>query len=124
MSKPCCWWAGFSDQTSLYQKSLKVIFNSHENALKKLQLVPGYDTLVDLNNRKNTTRNVMRSRQPTDLQKPQNDKDQANDRLAQALRANLHRRKAQARARKAEPATFEGGAITSDEKSPAKWLQM
>ena len=62
----------------------------------------------------------MRPRQPIDTQKPQTAKQQANDRLAQALRDNLHRRKAQARARAATPVTVAGGTIPSDEKSPAK----
>ena len=51
----------------------------------------------------------MRPRQPSDTQKPKTAKQQANDRLAQALRENLHRRKAQARARIAAPATDAGG---------------
>jgi hypothetical protein len=62
----------------------------------------------------------MRPRRPSDTQKPQTAKQQANDRLAQALRDNLHRRKAQARARTAAPANDAGGTIPSDEKSPAK----
>ena len=62
----------------------------------------------------------MRPRRPSDTQKPQTAKQQANDRLAQALRDNLHRRKAQARARTAAPATDADGTIPSDEKSPAK----
>jgi hypothetical protein len=62
----------------------------------------------------------MRPRQPSDTQKPQTAKQQANDRLAQALRDNLHRRKAQARARTAAPATDAGGTIPSDEKSPTQ----
>ena len=62
----------------------------------------------------------MRSRQSSDTQKPQTTKQQANDRLAQALRDNLHRRKAQARARTAAPVTDTGGAIHSDVKSSAK----
>ena len=59
----------------------------------------------------------MRPRHPSE---PPSAKQQANDRLAQALRDNLHRRKAQARARAAAPVTVAGGAIHSDEKSPAK----
>ena len=43
----------------------------------------------------------MRLRHPSE---PPSAKQQANDRLAQALRDNLHRRKAQARARTAAPA--------------------
>ena len=62
----------------------------------------------------------MRPRQPIDTQKPQTAKQQANDRLAQALRENLHRRKAQARARTAAPATDTGGPTRSEKKSPAK----
>ena len=62
----------------------------------------------------------MRPRRPLDTQKPQTAKQQTNDRLAQALRDNLHRRKAQARARTAAPTTDAGGTIPSDEKSPAK----
>ena len=62
----------------------------------------------------------MRPRQPSDTQKPQTAKQQANERLAQALRDNLHRRKAQARARRAAPATDAGGTIPSDKMSPAK----
>ena len=59
----------------------------------------------------------MRPRHPSELPSA---KQQANDRLAQALRDNLHRRKAQARARTAAPATDADGTIPSDEKSPAK----
>ena len=62
----------------------------------------------------------MRSRHPSDTQKQQTAKKQVNDRLARALRDNLHRRKAQARARTAAPATEAGGTIPSDEKSPAE----
>ena len=62
----------------------------------------------------------MRPRQPIDTQKPQTAKQQANDRLAQALRDNLRRRKAQARARTAAPTTDAGDTISSDQKSPAK----
>ena len=62
----------------------------------------------------------MRPRQPSDSQKPQTAKQRANGRLAQALRENLHRRKAQARARAAAPITGSGGSILSDEKSPVK----
>jgi len=62
----------------------------------------------------------MRPRQPSDTQKPQTAKQQANDRLAKALRDNLHRRKAQARARAAVPATDVGDATPPDEKSPVK----
>ena len=62
----------------------------------------------------------MRPRQPSDKQKSQTAKQQANDRLARALRENLHRRKAQARVRKAVPPTDAGGPIASDENSQAK----
>ena len=62
----------------------------------------------------------MRPRRPSDPQKQQTAKQQANDRLAQALRDNLHRRKAQARARKAVPAPDAGGKIAPDEKKPVK----
>ena len=62
----------------------------------------------------------MRPRQPSDSQKPQTAKQRANGRLAQALRDNLHRRKAQARARAAAPTAGSGGPILSDEKSPVK----
>ena len=62
----------------------------------------------------------MRPRQPSDTQKPQTAKQQANDRLAQALRDNLHRRKAQARARTAAPAPDAGGKLAPDGKKPLK----
>ena len=62
----------------------------------------------------------MRPRQPIDTQKPQTAKQQANDRLAQALRDNLHRRKAQARARTVAQPIDADGHILSDEKSPVK----
>ena len=62
----------------------------------------------------------MRPRQPSDTQKPQTAKQKANDRLAQALRDNLHRRKAQARARTVAQAIDTDGQILSDEKSPVK----
>ena len=45
-------------------------------------------------------------------------KQQANDRLAQALRDNLHRRKAQARARTAAPAPDAGGKMAPGGKKP------
>ena len=51
---------------------------------------------------------------------PPSAKEQANDRLAQALRDNLHRRKAQARARTAAPAPNAGGKMAPDEKKPVK----
>ena len=59
----------------------------------------------------------MRPRHPSELPSA---KQQANDRLAQALRDNLHRRKAQARARTAATATDVGGTIPSDAESPEK----
>ena len=59
----------------------------------------------------------MRPRYPSE---PPSAKRQANDRLAQALRDNLHRRKAQARARKAVPAPDAGGKMAPDEKKPVK----
>ena len=97
-----------------------VIVNNHAHALKKPQLLPIYDTHVNLDNRENTARKVMRPRRSSDSQKQQTAKQQANDRLAQALRDNLHRRKAQARARAKAPATDAGGTIPVDEKRPAK----
>ena len=62
----------------------------------------------------------MKSRQLSDTQKPQNAKQQQNDRLAQALRDNLQRRKLQARARKAASVVHASGTISSDEKNLAK----
>ena len=62
----------------------------------------------------------MRPRRQSDSQKQQTAKKQANDRLAQALRDNLHRRKAQARARTAAPVTDAGGTMPSDEKGSSK----
>tara|TARA_Y100000022_G_scaffold128383_1_gene111217 strand:+ start:464 stop:652 length:189 start_codon:yes stop_codon:yes gene_type:complete len=62
----------------------------------------------------------MRPRQPSDAQKLQTPKQQANDRLAKALRENLHRRKAQARARTVAQPIDADGHILSDEKSPVK----
>ena len=59
----------------------------------------------------------MRPRHPSE---PPSAKQQANDRLAQALRDNLHRRKAQARARTAAPAPDVGGKMAPDEKKPVK----
>ena len=97
-----------------------VIVNNYANALKKPRLLPSYDTNINLDNRENTARKVMRPRRPSDFQKQQTAKQQANDRLAQALRDNLYRRKAQARARAATPVTDACGTIPSDEKSPAK----
>ena len=62
----------------------------------------------------------MRRRQPLHKQKLQTDKQQANERLAQALRDNLHRRKAQARARASTSVTDVNGTIQLDEKSSAE----
>ena len=59
----------------------------------------------------------MRPRHPSE---PPSAKQQANDRLAQALRDNLHRRKAQARARTAPPARTAGVKMAPDEKKPVK----
>ena len=59
----------------------------------------------------------MRPRHPSE---PPSAKQQANDRLAQALRDNLHRRKAQARARAASPPLNAGGKMAPDEKKPLK----
>ena len=59
----------------------------------------------------------MRPRHPSE---PPSANQQANDRLAQALRDNLHRRKAQARARTATPAPDAGGRMAPDEKKPVK----
>ena len=59
----------------------------------------------------------MRPRHPSE---PPSAKQQASDRLAQALRDNLHRRKAQARARTAAPAPYAGGKMAPDEKKPVK----
>ena len=62
----------------------------------------------------------MRPRRPSDMQTQQTAKQQANDRLAQALRDNLHRRKAQARARTAALASNASGKMAPDEKKPVK----
>ena len=62
----------------------------------------------------------MRRRQPPHEQKPQTAKQQENERLAQALRDNLHRRKVQARARASASVNDVGGTITPDEKDPAE----
>ena len=59
----------------------------------------------------------MRPRHPSE---PPSAKQEANDRLAKALRDNLHRRKAQARARTAAPALNAGGKMAPDEKKPLK----
>ena len=59
----------------------------------------------------------MRPRHPSELPSA---KQQANDRLAQALRDNLHRRKAQTRARKAALAPDAGDKIAPDEKNSVK----
>ena len=94
-----------------------VIVNNDANDPKKPQLLPSYDKLINLDNIQNTARKVMRHRQPSDTQKLQTPKQQANDRLAKALRENLHRRKAQARARTVAPAIDADGPMLSDEKS-------
>ncbi len=60
----------------------------------------------------------MRSRQLLDMQKSNTAKNQANDRLARALRDNLHRRKAQARARTSAPVSGAGGRLPLSQKSP------
>ena len=57
---------------------------------------------------------------PRHSSEPPSAKQQANDRLSQALRDNLHRRKAQARARKSAPAPDAGGKMAPDEKKPVK----
>ncbi len=62
----------------------------------------------------------MRHRQPPHQQKPQTSKQQENERLAQALRENLHRRKFQARARASASLNDVGGTITPDEKDLAE----
>ena len=62
----------------------------------------------------------MRHRQPPHKQKPQTAKQQENERLAQALRDNLHRRKVQARARASASVNDVGGMVTSDEKDLAE----
>ena len=62
----------------------------------------------------------MRRRQPLHQQKPQTAKQQENERLAQALRENLHRRKFQARARASASVNDVGGTITPDVKDPAE----
>ena len=62
----------------------------------------------------------MRRRQPPHKQKPQTAKQQENERLAQALRDNLHRRKVQARARATASVNDVGGTITPDEKDSAE----
>ena len=59
----------------------------------------------------------MRLRHPSE---PPTARQQANDRLAQALRDNLHRRKAQARARATARAPDAGGKVAPDEKKPIK----
>ena len=59
----------------------------------------------------------MRPRHPSE---PPSAKQQANDRLAQALRDNLHRRKAQARARTAVLAPNAGVKMAPDEKKLVK----
>ena len=66
----------------------------------------------------------MRRRQPPNKQKPQTAKQQENERLAQALRDNLNRRKVQARARALASVNDVGGTITPDEKDTAEWSKM
>ena len=100
-----------------------VIVNNHAKALKKPQLLPSYDTHVNLDNRENTARKVMRPRRSSDSQQQQTAKQQANDRLAQALRDNLHRRKAQARARRAAPATEAGCTDSPVDKDSTEMIQ-
>lgn len=65
----------------------------------------------------------MRPRQPSDTQKLQTPKQQASDRLAKALRENLYRRKAQARARSVAPAIDANGPILSEKKEPSKMIK-
>ena len=62
----------------------------------------------------------MRFRQTSKTQKPQTAKQMANDRLAQALRENLRRRKAQARARTVAPNGGAGNTTPCDEKNSVK----
>ena len=59
----------------------------------------------------------MRPRHPSE---PPSAKQQANDRLAQALRDNLHRRKAQARARASALAIDAGDTILPDKENSAE----
>ena len=62
----------------------------------------------------------MRRRQPPHKQKPQTAKQQENERLAQALRDNLRRRKVQARARASASVYDVDGTIMPDEKDSAE----
>ena len=62
----------------------------------------------------------MRRRQPPHKQRPQTAKQQENERLAQALRDNLHRRKVQARARASASVNYLGGTTTPGEKGSAE----
>lgn len=62
----------------------------------------------------------MRRRQPPHNQKPRTAKQQANERLAQALRDNLHRRKVQARARASASVSHLADTTPPDEKSSAE----
>ena len=62
----------------------------------------------------------MRRRQPPHKQKPQTAKQQENERLAQALRDNLYRRKVQARARGSASVNDVGSMLTSDKKDSAE----
>ena len=59
----------------------------------------------------------MRPRHPSEPPSPPTDKQQVNERLAQALRDNLHRRKAQTRARTVAPATDAGAKMAPGEKN-------
>ena len=62
----------------------------------------------------------MRPRHPSESSLPPSAKQRANDRLAKALRDNLYRRKAQARARTAAPAPDASSKMAPDEKNPVK----
>ena len=62
----------------------------------------------------------MRRRQPSNKKKSQTAKQQENERLAQALRYNLYRRKVQERARASASVNDVGGMITSGEKDSAE----
>ena len=62
----------------------------------------------------------MGTRKPPQKQKPQTVKQQANERSAKALRDNLHRRKAQARARASASFADVGSTIPPVKKSSAE----
>ena len=66
----------------------------------------------------------MRSPKTSDKQKPQTAKQKANERLAKALRDNLHRRKTQARARASASPTYAGSLILYGEESSANRSEM